>query len=122
MAEGPPQMAGVARAWEAAATDAPAAREAGNASAGGQPRGALLATAPHPVRNDELMSTLRRLLHRPPAPPTPATMVRLGAVLIRTDPALGLTGRRAVPARLVEDGFTFRYPRLGEALKNLLHD
>jgi len=66
------------------------------------------------------MATLRRLLHRPPAPPTPAALVRLGAVLLRTDPALALTGRRCVPARLSDAGFAFTYPTLTGALTDLL--
>jgi uncharacterized protein (TIGR01777 family) len=84
------------------------------------PSGVLVASAPHPVRNAELMAALRSHLHRPPAPPTPAALVRLGAVLLRTDPALALTGRRAVSRRLAETGFRFRYPTLDEALTDLL--
>ena len=59
------------------------------------PSGVLVAAADHPVRNRDLMATLRRQLHRPAAPPTPAALVKLGAVVLRTDPALGLTGRHA---------------------------
>ena len=84
------------------------------------PSGVLLATSPNPVRNAELMATLRRVLHRPAAPPTPELLVRVGAVLLRTDPALALTGRRAVSARLAEVGFEFRHPHLDEALTDLL--
>jgi hypothetical protein len=46
--------------------------------------------------------------------------VRLGAVLLRTDPALALTGRRAVSRVLAEAGFGFRFPRLEDALADLL--
>ncbi|WP_448631393.1 DUF1731 domain-containing protein [Cellulomonas soli] len=84
------------------------------------PQGVLVATAPGPVRNAELMRTLRACLHRPAAPPTPTWLVRAGSVLLRTDPALGLTGRRAVSGTLRDAGFTFRYPRLDEALRDLL--
>jgi hypothetical protein len=66
------------------------------------------------------MAALRRALHRPPAPPTPAPLVRLGAVLLRTDPALALTGRRAVSRVLAEAGFGFRFPRLEDAIADLL--
>jgi uncharacterized protein (TIGR01777 family) len=82
--------------------------------------GIVHATGPHPVRNADLMAALRRALHRPPAPPTPAALVRLGAVLLRTDPALALTGRRAVPARLLDAGFRFAHPELDVALRDLL--
>lgn len=170
-ADGPPQMAGVARAWEAAVegahsdrvvvlrtgivldTDTPAldrlvslvrwglggrvgpgtqwiswihiddwlaiVRRALSSEAG-ELSGVVHATAPHPVRNAELMAGLRTHLRRPPSPPTPAALVRLGAVLLRTDPALALTGRRAVPALLESRGFEFRYPHLDDALAALL--
>jgi uncharacterized protein (TIGR01777 family) len=171
-ADGPPQMAGVARAWEAAAAGAHTDRQVvlrtsivldrntpamdrlallvrmglgGRIGTGRQwfswihvadwlritrrvleptgdeqpPSGVLLATAPHPVRNSELMAALRRTLHRPAAPPTPEALVRLGAALLRTDPALGLTGRRAVSTRLAKAGFEFVHPELGGALADL---
>ena len=170
----PPQMAGVARAWEAAAIDAPARRQVilrtsvvldrgtpamdrltglvrfglgGRIGDGRQwlswihiedwlrvttwslgagegpgepPSGVLVVSSPHPVRNAAFMAALRTVLHRPAAPPTPAALVRLGAVLLRTDPALALTGRRAVPARLEAAGFVFRHPTLEGALTDLL--
>lgn len=91
----------------------------GQGPAGGL-SGVLHATSPSPVRNVDLMRILRRVLHRPAAPPTPAWAVRAGAVLLRTDPALALTGRRGVPARLEGSGFVFAHPELEEALRDLL--
>jgi uncharacterized protein (TIGR01777 family) len=170
-ADGPPQMAGVARAWEAAAEGALADRLVvlrtgivldahtpaldrllwlarwglgGRVGSGRQwvswihvddwlavvrealqptstgLEGVVHATGPQPVRNSELMAALRAALRRPPAPPTPAALVHAGAVLLRTDPALALTGRRAVPARLRSAGFRFAHPDLQEALTDLL--
>lgn len=84
------------------------------------PNGILVAATDFPVRNRELMAALRRHLHRPPAPPTPKAVLALGAVALRTDPALGLTGRHATSTVLREAGFTFRYPTLDEALTDLL--
>jgi uncharacterized protein (TIGR01777 family) len=81
--------------------------------------GVVHATGPRPLRNAELMAALRKSLGRPPAPPTPEMLVRLGAVVLRTDPALALTGRRALPARLLKAGFSFRHPDLDEALADL---
>jgi hypothetical protein len=46
-------------------------------------------------------------------------LVRLGALILRTDPALALTGRRALPSRLLEAGFTFDHPDLDETLADL---
>ena len=80
-------------------------------------------TSPNPVQNRDLMAALRSQLHRPWAPATPSILVKIGAwLLFRTDPALALTGRRAIPKRLVEHGFVFEHGELAEALKDLLGD
>jgi len=169
-ADGPPQMAGVATAWEAAVDGASARRLVvlrtgivldndspaldrlrslarwglgGRVGSGRQwiswihvddwlaimrrllsPGGSALSgvvhvTGPRPVRNAELMAALRRSAGRPTAPPTPRALVHLGAVVLRTDPALALTGRRAVPSRLLGAGFEFGHEDLDEALADL---
>ena len=82
--------------------------------------GIVHATSPNPVTNADLMLGLRRVLHRPAAPPTPAWLLRAGAVVLRSDPALALTGRRCVPRVLETAGFEFAYPDLEPALRDLL--
>ncbi len=73
--------------------------------------------APEPVTNARLAKTVARVLHRPAVFRAPAFALRL---------ALGemadvlLTGRRALPRRLEELGFTWAHPELGEALEDLL--
>ncbi|MDL9946448.1 DUF1731 domain-containing protein [Gordonia sp. ABSL11-1] len=84
------------------------------------PPGVVVAATDNPVRNVDLMATLRRRLHRPAAPPTPAPLLKLGAVVLRTDPQLGLTGRRARSRVLAERGFVFRFPELDGALADLI--
>jgi len=169
-ADGPPQMAGVAKAWEAAVAgantdrlvvlrtgivldnDTPALDRlwslarwglGGRVGPGTQwvswvhvedwlaivrelllpttapVAGVVHATGLNPVTNADLMAALRRSVGRPAAPPTPRGLVHLGAMVLRTDPALALTGRRAVPARLLDAGFEFRHPDLDEALADL---
>ncbi len=84
------------------------------------PNGILVAATDFPVRNRDLMAALRHHLRRPPAPPTPAAILKIGAVFLRTDPALGLTGRHATSEVLPHTAFRFRYPTLDEALTDLL--
>lgn len=78
--------------------------------------GTYNAVAPNPVRNEQFMEELRRVLHRPWSPPAPAWAVKLGARIMGVDPSLALAGCRAVPKRFTEAGFEFDYPELPAAL------
>jgi len=167
-AEAPPQMAGVARAWETAVADAPTDRLViarpsvvldrdspaldrllglakwglGGSIASGQQwvswihiddfvafirwaledsdvHGAYAVSSPNPVRNAELMAALRRVTHRKFGMPTPTFLVHVGALLLRTDPALALTGRKVIPRRMLNEGFEFAFPDLDGALAAL---
>lgn len=83
--------------------------------------GVVHLTSPEPVRNKELMTSLRKSLNKGFALPTPKLAILIGAwLLFRTDPQLALTGRRAMPRKLVNQGFVFDYPNLDETLKDLL--
>jgi NAD dependent epimerase/dehydratase family enzyme len=83
--------------------------------------GVYNATSPNPVTNREFMRTLRRSLGKPWAPPTPRPFVEIGArFILRTDASLALTGRKCIPARMVEAGFRFEHPDLPESLDSIL--
>lgn len=83
--------------------------------------GPYVVTAPNPVTNAEFMRELRRALRVPFGIPTAAWQVRLAAPLIlKTDPELALYGRRCVPTRLTQEGFSFEFPLLPAALQDLL--
>ncbi len=84
------------------------------------PDGPVIAAAPHPVRNRDLMAALRRASGRRFGIPTPVPLVRLGAFFLRTDPLLALTGRHATSEVLDRAGFRFRHPTLDDALADLL--
>jgi uncharacterized protein len=84
-------------------------------------QGTYIATAPNPVSQREFMRELRRGMKMPIGLPAFEWMVRMGApLLMRTDPELALYGRYVVSRRLREEGFEFRFGRLGEALADLL--
>lgn len=74
--------------------------------------------APNPVRNRELGETLASVLHRPAFLPVPKFGVRM--VLGEMGEALLLSGQRATPKHLLDDGFEFGFPELRGALENLL--
>jgi uncharacterized protein len=169
VADGPPQMAGVARPWEqavqGAATDRLVIMRTGIVLDHGTPAfdrlaqltklglggrittgeqwiswihvddfrravrfirhheqlaGIVHVTAPNPIQNRDMMAALRHGLRRPWSPPTPNPLVHLGALLMRSDPALALTGRRCVPKRLLDTGFEFNHPNFEAALKDLV--
>ncbi len=80
-------------------------------------RGPFNLTAPEPVSNREFARIAGRVLRRPSFFPGPAAAMRL--VLGEMADIL-LTGQRAVPKRLRELGYRFRFPALEPALADLL--
>ncbi|MCX7386492.1 MAG: DUF1731 domain-containing protein [Planctomycetales bacterium] len=83
--------------------------------------GAYIASSPNPVSQREFMRTLRCVVRMPIGLPAFTWMVRIGApLLMRTDPELALYGRYVISKRLKEEGFEFSFPKLTEALSNLL--
>lgn len=85
----------------------------------GSMSGPYIATAPEPVSNAEFMAALRRALSVPIGLPAAAWMVRLAAPILRTDPELAIYGRYCTPRRLLDEGFEFDYPDVGQALHAL---
>jgi uncharacterized protein (TIGR01777 family) len=168
-ADGPEQMAGVAKVWEAALTPIPGCRivfmRTGIVLDAGTPalnrletitklflggsvgngkqwvswihindfiaalnflvktssvEGVVHVTSPYPIQNMVLMSALRSALRKPWSPPTPKFLIRIGARFIfKTDPLLAITGRRALPVKLLNAGFRFEQPNIQEALLDL---
>lgn len=76
--------------------------------------------APGVVTNAELMAAVRERLHVPAGLPTPAWLLELGGMIIRTEAELVLKSRWVSPRKLLDAGFTFDYPTLGPALRQIL--
>lgn len=74
-------------------------------------------TSPNPVSNAELMAAYRSAVGRTFGLPTPKPVVKLGAWVFGSDPGLALTGRRAVPTRLVEHGYEFKVTAIDQAVR-----
>lgn len=80
--------------------------------------GPVNCTAPHPVRNREFTRILAKVLKKwIILPAVPAFVLRtllgeFGSVLV--------DGQRVLPRRLLDAGYTFRFPTLEEALRDVL--
>jgi len=80
--------------------------------------GPLNCTAPHPVRNREMIEMLGKILGKPTfLPSVPAFLIRwilgeFGDVILK--------GQRVYPKRLLDHGFVFRFSSMEEALTDLL--
>jgi NAD dependent epimerase/dehydratase family enzyme len=84
--------------------------------------GVLNTAAPNPVNNKSLMQLLRNNMNIKIGLPMPRWLLKMGAVLIKTETELILKSRWVIPARLLEAGFQFKYPNLDAALKNILNE
>lgn len=74
--------------------------------------------APNPLKNKDFAKVIGQVMNRPAFFPTPAFALKLSLGEIA---AIVLDGRRAVPQKLEEAGFTFKYPQAQEALMDLLN-
>ncbi len=75
--------------------------------------------APQPLTNAEFGKVVGRVLKRPSLLPAPGFAMRLMLGEVST---LVLEGQRALPKRLEEAGFTFRFPEAEVALRDLLRE
>ena len=82
--------------------------------------GVLNCSAPNPVTNQTLMKTLRQIMNVKMGLPSPAWLLQMGAVLIRTETELILKSRWVLPERIVQAGYRFRYPELKFALEEAI--
>lgn len=74
-------------------------------------------TAPNPLTNADFGRVLGKVLGRPSVLPTPAFAMRIAFGEMST---VLLDGQRAVPQRLLDLGFNFRFPEAKLALRDLL--
>jgi uncharacterized protein (TIGR01777 family) len=74
-------------------------------------------SAPNPVTNKELTKTLGKVLHRPTVIPLPKFVLKF----LFSEGATVLTeGQNVVPERLLKNNFTFKYPIIEGALREIL--
>jgi NAD dependent epimerase/dehydratase family enzyme len=81
--------------------------------------GVINLSAPNPVPSSTMMATLRRIVRAPFGIPTPRFVLEAGTLMIRSETELVLKSRWVVPERLLEAGFTFEYPELESAVREI---
>jgi hypothetical protein len=79
--------------------------------------GPINGTAPNPVTNQSFTQALGRALHRPSFLPTPAFALQL---LLGEVAHLVTTGQRVLPRRALQLGYSFKFPDVDLALKDVL--
>jgi uncharacterized protein (TIGR01777 family) len=82
-----------------------------------QAKGIFNLSSPNPVTNDEFGREISKVMERPYYFPIPGFAMRLALGEVAS---MVLLGQRVLPQRLLQEGFVFRYPMLGDALKDLL--
>lgn len=80
--------------------------------------GPINAVAPQPVTNRKMTRTLAHVLKRPAFVPIPAGLLKLAMGEMAED--LLLASTRVLPKQAQSFGYTYRFPRLEEALRYLL--
>jgi uncharacterized protein (TIGR01777 family) len=81
--------------------------------------GVVNVAAPDPLPNAEFMRVLREASGVSVGLPASKWMLEIGAMFMRTETELILKSRRVVPARLLEHGFAFTFPRWHDAALDL---
>jgi uncharacterized protein (TIGR01777 family) len=81
-------------------------------------QGAINASAPNPVTNEEFTKTLGKVLHRPTFFTMPEFAIKL--MFGEMGETLLLEGQRVLPKKLQDAGFEFKFENLEDAFKNVL--
>jgi uncharacterized protein len=84
-----------------------------------QAQGTYNLVAPGAVPNKKFMQNLRESLKQRIGIPMPEWLLRIGAVLIRTEPELIIKSRKVYPQRLLNEGFVFEFTDSKKALGDL---
>jgi uncharacterized protein (TIGR01777 family) len=83
-------------------------------------QGIFNCTAPVAERNDALMHIIRKVYGAPFGLPAPEWLLKIGAIMIGTEPELILKSRWVLPKRLVESGFKFKFETAEAAVPTLI--
>jgi uncharacterized protein len=82
--------------------------------------GVINTSSPNPITNAQLMQLFRKNMNVLFGLPAPTWLLKIGAVIIKTETELILKSRWVIPQKLVDWGFSFSYNSVDDALKNIL--
>jgi hypothetical protein len=82
--------------------------------------GVVNVAAPNPLRNREMIATLRKVCRMPAGLPAPLWALELGAFFLRTETELIIKSRRVISSRLPASGFQFRFTDIEDAFRDLV--
>lgn len=82
--------------------------------------GVVNCTAPKAIKNNELMTCIRKAYGIPFGLPAPAWLLEIGAKIIGTETELILKSRWVKPGVLLASGFKFQYGSIDEAVHDIL--
>lgn len=82
--------------------------------------GVINLASPNPITNREFLQILRQAWGTRVGMPVWPWMLEIGTFLLRTESELVLKSRRVVPGRLLNSGFTFKFPTWGQAAPDLV--
>jgi uncharacterized protein len=82
--------------------------------------GFINVSAPNPVANNTFMQIFRNTMRMPFGLPTPAWLLKIGAVIIKTETELILKSRWVIPQKLMDWNFSFTFKTIDKALENIL--
>lgn len=83
-------------------------------------QGTYNCTSPKPIQNSFMMKNLRKQCHAFIGLTMPRWLLEAGAAVIGTETELILKSRWVLPAKLLKEGYPFRYCEIEHALANLL--
>jgi uncharacterized protein len=84
-----------------------------------QIEGPVIVAAPDPLPQKEFMRTLRKAQGMPVGLPATKWMAGIGAFFLRSDTELLFKSRKVHPARLIKEGFQFKFSKWNEAARDL---
>jgi NAD dependent epimerase/dehydratase family enzyme len=79
--------------------------------------GVYNATAPQPVRMNDLSTTMGNVMNRPSWLPVPGFAIE---AILGDGAKVVLEGQQVLPKRTLESGFEYQYPNLQSALTEIL--